>query len=180
MHFTGIFDCAAESVALATSALLLVGVAWIAPLFLSITRSEEALRANEEKLKAVLNAVPDLMVILDARGRYRDIFTADPDLLIARADQLLGKTIHEVMPEKNAQQIQNVINQTLSTGKLQQTEYVFDMDGVDRRFAGRVAKFRFQNSECVLWSARDGTVDFSSGMCLANHKITQISTRFLC
>ncbi len=31
------------------------------------------------------------------------------------------------------------------------------MDGVDRRFAGRVAKFRFQNSECVLWSARDIT-----------------------
>ncbi len=72
------------------------------PLFLSITRSEEALRASEEKFRAVLNAVPDLMVILDARCRYRDIFTADPDLLMARADQLLGKTIHEVLPEKNA------------------------------------------------------------------------------
>ena len=150
-------DPTAELVALATSALLLVGVAWIAPLFLSITRSEEALRASEEKFRAVLNAVPDLMVILDAEGRYRDIFTADPNLLLARADQLYGKTIHEVMPETNAQQIQNVINQTLSTGKLQQTEYVLDIDGVDRWFAGRVAKFTFQNSECVLWSARDIT-----------------------
>ena len=61
------------------------------------------------------------------------------------------------MPEKDAQQIQNVINQTLSTGKLQQIEYVLDIDGVNRWFAGRVAKLKFQNTECVLWSARDST-----------------------
>jgi PAS domain S-box-containing protein len=120
-------------------------------------QTEEALRESEEKFRAVLAAVPDLMIVLDAEGRYRDIFTAAPDLLIAPADQLLGKTIHEVMPEKNAQQIQNVINQTLSTGKLQQIEYVLDIDGVNRWFAGRVAKLKFQNTECVLWSARDIT-----------------------
>ena len=119
--------------------------------------AEEALRESEEKFKAVLNAVPDLMIVLDAEGRYRDIFTADPDLLLAPTDQLLGKTIHEVMPEKNAQQIQSVINQTLSTGKLQQIEYVLDIDGVNRWFSGRAAKFMFRNSECVLWSARDIT-----------------------
>ena len=120
-------------------------------------QAEESLRESEEKFRAVLAAVPDLMIVLDADGRYRDIFTADPDLLIAPADQLLGKMIHEMMPEKNAQQIQNVINQTLSTGKLQQIEYVFDINGVNRCFAGRVAKLKFQNTECVLWSARDIT-----------------------
>ena len=120
-------------------------------------QAEHKLQKSEEKFRAVLNAVPDLMIVLDAEGRYRDIFTADPGLLIVPADQLLGKTIHDVMPEKNAQQIQNVINQTLSTGKLQQIEYVLDVDGGDRWFAGRVAKFMFQNSECVLWSVRDIT-----------------------
>ena len=120
-------------------------------------QTEEALQESEEKFRAVLAAVPDLMIVLNAEGRYRDIFTANPDLLIAPADQLLGKTIHEVMPEKDAQQIQNVINQTLSTEKLQQIEYVLDLDGVNRGFAGRVAKLKFQNTECVLWSARDIT-----------------------
>ena len=42
---------------------------------------EEALRQSEEKFRAVLAAVPDLMIVLDAEGRYRDVFTADPDLL---------------------------------------------------------------------------------------------------
>ena len=43
-------DPVAELVALATSALLLVGVACIAPLFLSITRSKEALQKSEARL----------------------------------------------------------------------------------------------------------------------------------
>ena len=43
-------DPVAELVALVTSVLLLVGVAWIAPIFLSITRSEEAMQKSETRL----------------------------------------------------------------------------------------------------------------------------------
>jgi PAS domain S-box-containing protein len=46
-------DPAAETVALLISALMVGGIAWIAPMFLSIKRSEEALQLNESRLQAL-------------------------------------------------------------------------------------------------------------------------------
>jgi hypothetical protein len=43
----------AEVVALATSALLVIGVAWVAPVFQSIKRSEEAVRKINRALKVL-------------------------------------------------------------------------------------------------------------------------------
>jgi len=123
-----------------------------------LAESEKRLRESEETLRAVLDAVPDLMLVLDADGRYRDIFTSDPALLLAPASSLLGKTIHEVMSTEDAGRIQNTINKALATGELQQLEYTFDVDQDNMWFAARVTKFMFQNSECVLWSARDITL----------------------
>ena len=120
-------------------------------------RVEQALKDSEEKFRTVVSAVPDLMIMLDTVGRYREIFTTDPDLLVSPADQLLGKTIHEVLPERVARLIQKAIDKTLSTGKLQQIEYDLDIEGVSRWFIGRVNRCLFQNSEYVLWSSRDIT-----------------------
>ena len=118
---------------------------------------EEQLRASEEKFRAILEAVPDLMLIMDSEGRYRDIFTDNLNLLAFPASQLLGKTVHEMMPENIAQLHQSVINQTLLTGKPQHIEYPLEIHGVDHWFFANVVKFIFQDSECVLWSARDIT-----------------------
>ncbi|MDD3582150.1 MAG: GAF domain-containing protein [Desulfobacca sp.] len=46
-------DRTAELVALGISGLMLVGIAWIAPLFLSLKSSEEELRLNESRLQAL-------------------------------------------------------------------------------------------------------------------------------
>ena len=122
-----------------------------------VKKTEEQLRASEEKFRAVLEAVPDLMLVMDSEGRYRDIFTDNLNLLAFPVSQLLGKTVHEMMPENFAQLQQAVINQTLSTGKPQHIEYPLEIDGVDHWFSANVVKFIFQDSECVLWSIRDTT-----------------------
>lgn len=49
-------DLPAELVALATSALMVAGIAWIAPLFLSIRRSEGALRESRRKIESLHEA----------------------------------------------------------------------------------------------------------------------------
>ena len=120
-------------------------------------QAENELRESEERFRAVLEAVPDLMIVSDAEGRYREIFTANSDLLYAPADQLLDKTVHDVLPPEDAQQMQEVIDRVLATGKLQLYEHGLKTGGIDRWFAGRATKFSFQNADCVLWCARDIT-----------------------
>ena len=117
----------------------------------------EALRESEEKLRAVLAAVPDLVIVLDAEGRYRDVFTAVPDLLVVPADQLLGKTVHDVMPREDAQPMQETINRALLSRGLERHEYSLEIDGARRWFVARVAALEYQGSDCVLWFARDIT-----------------------
>ncbi len=46
-------DLTAELIALAISVLMVLGIAWIAPLFTAIKNSEEALRLNESRLEAL-------------------------------------------------------------------------------------------------------------------------------
>ncbi len=120
-------------------------------------QAENELRESEERFRAVLEAVPDLMIVSDAEGRYREIFTANSDLLYAPADQLLNNKIHDVLPPEDAQQIQEVIDRVLATGKLQLYEYGLKTGGIDRWFAVRATKFSFQRADCVLWCARDIT-----------------------
>ena len=120
-------------------------------------RAENVLKESEQRFRAVLEAVPDLMLVLDAEGRYREVFTANPDLLYAPLDQLLDKTIHDVLPPEDAQQIQEIIARVIAEGEPQKYDYVLKTGGIERWFAGRVTKFKFQNSDCVLWCARDVT-----------------------
>jgi len=50
-------DPAGELIALVISVLLLLGVAWIAPLFLSITHSKEVLQKSEERIRHLNNVL---------------------------------------------------------------------------------------------------------------------------
>lgn len=120
-------------------------------------KMEEVMRESKGKLQAILESIPEMIIVLDSKGRYLDIFSGTTDTLVAPSDQLLGKTIHEVMSKKKAQSIQNTINRTLSTRKHQQLEYALEIDGINHWFAAKVVKFKYLNIECVLWAARDIT-----------------------
>ncbi len=62
-------DLAAEFVALVTSALMIVCIAWIAPLFLSIKSSEETLRVSEARYRGVVEAFPNAVVVVGLDGQ---------------------------------------------------------------------------------------------------------------
>jgi len=52
----------------------------------------------KNKLQATLDAIPDLMFEVGLDGRYYDCHSSQPELLAAPADQLLGRTLADVMP----------------------------------------------------------------------------------
>src|SRR5215217_603435 len=66
-------------------------------------RTEEALRTSEAELRAVFSAMDDVILVLDAEGRYLKIAPTNPSLLYKPPDELVGKTLHEVMPEEEAE-----------------------------------------------------------------------------
>jgi PAS domain S-box-containing protein len=121
------------------------------------TQAEAEKRDREQFLGSVLSAVPDVILVLDGEGRYCEVYTAGEELLYRPAKEMLGKTIHDVVPRELARAVQEVIDRTLQTGQPQPFEYPLETAGINRWFSARTVRFAWKEEARVLWVARDIT-----------------------
>ncbi|MHA1806536.1 MAG: PAS domain S-box protein [Candidatus Thorarchaeota archaeon] len=117
-------DLAAELVALVTSALLLIGIALIAPIFFSIRGSEEALRASEVRYRGVVEAFPDAVVVVDLDGQ---ITMANQQAVnqygCVSEEDLVGRdSFKMIVTEDQPHEIQ-ILQDNLEFGKIMNIEY---------------------------------------------------------
>jgi two-component system sensor histidine kinase/response regulator len=61
-------------------------------------RAESEILAARNQLQATLDAIPDLMFEVDGDGRYHDYHSPRRELLAAPPEQLIGRTVAEVLP----------------------------------------------------------------------------------
>ncbi len=95
------------------------------------------LRISREKIRATLQALPDLVLEVDEYGRYLRILAGSAHELTAPEPSLLGKTVHEVMPPVHAQTVMAALGQAQQNGisrghtihlhTLKGTEEVFEL-----------------------------------------------------
>jgi PAS domain S-box-containing protein len=95
------FDLTSEMVALATSALMAVGIARIASLFLSVQKSKEEIQESRRVLKAILDASPVGICLVRERTiewtnlALQDMLGHPRGVLNGRSTSLLYPDIHE-------------------------------------------------------------------------------------
>jgi PAS domain S-box-containing protein len=99
-------------------------------------RAEEMLRSSEAELRAVFSAMDDVILVLDAEGRYLKIAPTNPSLLYKPPDELVGKTLHEVMPEEQADAFLGHVRRALEERRPVNTEYSLPVDGREVWFSG--------------------------------------------
>lgn len=117
-------DLVAELVALATSALLLIGIALIAPIFFSIKGSEETLRASEARYRGMVEAFPDAVVVVDHDGL---ITMANQQAVnqygCVSEEDLVGRDAFEmIVTEDQPHEIQ-LLQDNLEFGRIMNIEY---------------------------------------------------------
>lgn len=97
----------------------------------------EALRRSEQHNKTLLQAIPDLMLVLSAEGTFLD-FRADPgqELLIPR-ERLVGSTVWDMpLPEEQKLDLLRGLHRAIATGETQTVEYSVGAAGFfEARFA---------------------------------------------
>ncbi len=69
-----------------------------------------------EELSSTLSAIPDLMFELDENGKHWDARVLRPELLVAPTEDLLGRTVSEVMPVEAAQAVMRAIQEAKQNG----------------------------------------------------------------
>jgi PAS domain S-box-containing protein len=114
--------------------------------------AELALAASEARLRAMRNAIPDLLFIIDKDGVYRDFHAPDRTALLMPPEAFLGRSVDDVFPA-TAQETKAAIAQVLKSGQIRTTEYAAFISE-PREFESRMVGI---NSEEVLILVRDIT-----------------------
>lgn len=107
---------------------------------LRLADSAKKLREEAQRLRALAEASPDLLIVIDEDGRYLEIFTSDEKLLLAKPDRLKGRTIHEMFEPNLAEPLMNLVIRATSGQMGGMIEYQLPVLGGGMRwFEGRTA-----------------------------------------
>jgi PAS domain S-box-containing protein len=117
-----------------------------------LLRREAALQASEARNRAILNAIPDLMFLLDRDGTYLDYHAKDPKLLLVPPQQFLGKKIREVLSPQLALEFTRCFEQALASDKPVLLEYTVAVPLGTRVFEASIVSC---NGDKILTMVRD-------------------------
>lgn len=121
--------------------------------------TEHAYTDTTARLRAISQAIPDVLLVLDAEGRYVEVLSANEAPLAAHAPQLIGKRLHDVLPAAQADRFMALIRDTLRSGSTHSIEYEMQTLSGPCHFEGRAQPLgvAVNGQPAVVFLARDIT-----------------------
>ena len=119
-----------------------------------LTSSEETIQDSENNLRALFNAMTDIVFEIDYRGTYVNIAPTSPELLFKPSEDIVGKTLHEVFPKPEADKFLDFVRKCLRENGIVTIEYPLELNNKTIWFEGRGTP-KTKNS--ILYIARDIT-----------------------
>jgi PAS domain S-box-containing protein len=116
--------------------------------------AEERIKASEAELRALFEAMSDVILVFDSEGRHLEIAPTNPSLLYRPSDDLIGKTLHEVFPQEQADEFLSCIQRALESRRAVNIEYSLRIGEREVWFAGSVSPML---EDRVIFVARDIT-----------------------
>jgi two-component system NtrC family sensor kinase len=98
------------------------------------TELRETLRTVEARLEVFSIFVDGIVFELDTDGRYVSVWTKSADLLARPADELIGRTLVEVLGDALGTHLTNKVREIARTGVGETLEYVIDVSSGRRWF----------------------------------------------
>jgi PAS domain S-box-containing protein len=116
-------------------------------------RAEEALKQALAENEALLEAVPDLMFVIDAEGNYVDFKRADADKFALSPETIIGKNVRDTgFSAADEREILAGLERTLRTGEPSAVYYELDTPRGRGTFEARLVKL---NDDEVLSVIRE-------------------------
>ncbi|MES9857060.1 MAG: diguanylate cyclase [Sedimenticola sp.] len=114
---------------------------------------------TEGRLQALLNALPDLVFMLDEDGRYLEVIAGEKGHLYLPVDDLKGRLLSEIIVSENLSLFMGAIHHALKENTLHLMEYKLHVPAGERVFEGRIMPtgLKVNNRKTVVFLARDVT-----------------------
>lgn len=103
------------------------------------TQAEAAPSEREEQTRAILAALPDILLVLGERGEIYEVHAPGPSFLPEPAQELRGRVLSEVLPESLYRMLAPAIEQAIGSGAAQRCELTYNKGRDRRRYEGRLS-----------------------------------------
>ena len=103
--------------------------------------AENALKKSEERNRALLDAIPDLVFIMNANGDFINYHTSDPSQLILDPDSFIGSNFRDVFPPELSSGIEKTIEKSMKSHNLETYEYSIDINNTEKHYEARIKEF---------------------------------------
>lgn len=100
--------------------------------------SEEQIRVQNERLNAIISAMPDLIFVIDQQGSYLELFANNPEKLLVPGNQLIGSNVKMFFDEERATLHLHKIEQCIQSRSLVTYEYSMGNDDSISFFEARL------------------------------------------
>lgn len=111
---------------------------------------------SENRNRAIINALPDLVFTIDEEGVFLDIENSEAHELFFPSEVVIGSKVHAFMSEKIVKQCMHAIELALESGSVQTFEYEYEHKGKVEYYEMRIVKSR---KDRVIAIARNITSD---------------------
>jgi|GEM_PF-707795 len=134
-------------------------VLWVSRDITDRKETEQAWKASEERLRTFVNLLPDRAVVINNDGRYVSLVKRGRNTALKQSEDIIGKTLHEVLSESFADFCLTKIHEVLEKDEIQVIEYDSIQDGIRVYHEGRIAPWKIGDNDTkqVLWVSRDIT-----------------------
>ena len=116
-------------------------------------RTAELAQAEAE-IRGIFAAITELIFVFDAQGRHLKIAPSNPASLYKPADTRIGKTLHEVFEQEQADIFLGYIQQALNTRQSVNVEYSLIIEGKEVWSSASISPI---GDDAVIWVARETT-----------------------
>lgn len=99
---------------------------------------ERAWQESEARVRAILDAIPDLLFELDPEGRFLS-YKGEPEDLFRKPEEFLGRRIDEVLPQKQAELAMILVREVAGTQNIREFNYHLEIKGERKYFEARMA-----------------------------------------
>tara|TARA_R110001592_G_scaffold363086_3_gene680154 strand:+ start:2395 stop:6030 length:3636 start_codon:yes stop_codon:yes gene_type:complete len=117
-------------------------------------KTEQTLKASEAKIKALLEAIPDMIFIQNFQGDFEDVYAQNTEKLLMEPDQVIGKNMKDILPPNVFKKVDKARKMTIKDNQIHVVEY--DLNGEQGKdyFEARMVPL---NKHSILTIVRDIT-----------------------
>jgi PAS domain S-box-containing protein len=103
-------------------------------------KAEENLMLSEAKNRSLIDAIPDIIFVINRQGYFVDYHSHSVDLFLVPPENFMHKKVTEILPADIAQTTLQNIEFVLSTGEIKVYDYKLLINGSNLYFDARMAK----------------------------------------